>query len=231
MVPDHTNEITALPAALAVVTLPGTVITLDAMGCQREVAATITTQGGHYVLALKGNQSQLHAEVQAFFVDGLATGFATPVDRAETHEKGHGRIEKRTCWATQDAALLRYLDPDGRWAGLRSVVLVQAQRTIGAAQTTEQRYYLSSLPADATRLNQIVRTHWQIENQLHWVLDTAFDEDQCRVRVGNGAQNLALLRRVALSLLKQDRSTKLGIKGKRLKAGWNEHYLLHILTQ
>jgi predicted transposase YbfD/YdcC len=231
MVPDHTNEITALPAALAVVTLPGTVITLDAMGCQREVAATITTQGGHYVLALKGNQSQLHADVQAFFVDGLATGFATPVDRAETHEKGHGRIEKRTCWATQDAALLRYLDPDGRWAGLRSVVLVQAQRTIGAAQTTEQRYYLSSLPADATRRNQIVRTHWQIENQLHWVLDTAFDEDQCRVRVGNGAQNLALLRRVALSLLKQDRSTKLGIKGKRLKAGWNEHYLLHILTQ
>jgi predicted transposase YbfD/YdcC len=231
VVPDHTNEITALPAALAVVTLPGTVITLDAMGCQREVAETIVAQGGEYVLALKGNQPQTYADVREFFVDGLATGFAAPVDRAETHEKGHGRIEKRTCWASEDAALLRYLDPDGRWAGLRSVVLVQAQRTIGAEKTTEQRYYLSSLPADATRLNQIVRTHWQIENHLHWVLDTAFDEDQCRVRMGVGAQNLALLRRVALSLLKHDRSAKLGIKGKRLKAGWDEHYLLHILTQ
>jgi len=231
VVPGHTNEITALPDALAVVTLPGTVITLDAMGCQREVAATITAGGGDYVLALKGNQSQLHADVRDFFVDGLATGFAAPVDQAETHEKGHGRIEKRTCWASEDAEFLRYLDPDGRWAGLRSVALVQAERTMGAVKTTEQRYYLSSLAADAARLNRIVRTHWQIENQLHWVLDTAFGEDQCRVRMGVGAQNLALLRRIALSLLKQDRSTKLGIKGKRLKAGWNEHYLLHILTQ
>lgn len=231
VVPDHTNEITGLPAALAVVALPGTVITLDAMGCQREVAATITGHGGDYVLALKGNQPQVHADVRAFFVDGLATGFAVPVDQAETHEKGHGRIEKRTCWATEDAVLLRYLDPDGRWAGLRSVGLVQAERTIDGIRTTEQRYYLSSLPADATRLNQIVRTHWQIENHLHWVLDTAFDEDHCRVRMGNGAQNLALLRRVALSLLKRDRSAKMGVKGKRLKAGWNEQYLLHILTQ
>jgi predicted transposase YbfD/YdcC len=230
-VPDHTNEITALPAALAVVTLPGTVITLDAMGCQREVAETITARGGDYVLALKGNQSQLHADVRDFFIDGLATGFAAPVDRAETHEKGHGRIEKRTCWASEDTALRHYLDPEGRWAGLRSVALVQATRTSGAATTTEHRYYLSSLPADAARLNRIVRTHWQIENHLHWVLDTAFDEDQCRVRMGAGAQNLALLRRVALSVLKHDRTAKLGIKGKRLKAGWDEQYLLHVLTQ
>lgn len=231
VVPDHTNEITALPAVLEVVTVPGTIITLDAMGCQREVAATITERGGDYVLALKGNQTQLHADVRDFFVDGLQTGFAAPVDWAKTHEKGHGRIEKRTCWVTDDTALLSYLDPDGRWAGLRSVALVQAERTIGSARTVEQRFYLSSLPANAARINHIVRTHWQIENQLHWVLDTAFDEDHCRVRMRNGAQNLALLRRVTLSLLKQDRSTKLGIKGKRLKAGWNEQYLLHILTQ
>jgi predicted transposase YbfD/YdcC len=111
------------------------------------------------------------------------------------------------------------------------VALVQATRTSGAATTTEHRYYLSSLPADAARLNRIVRTHWQIENHLHWVLDTAFDEDQCRVRMGAGAQNLALLRRVALSVLKHDRTAKLGIKGKRLKAGWDEQYLLHVLTQ
>lgn len=230
-VPDHTNEISALPLVLQTVTLPGTVITLDAMGCQRDVAATITERGGHYVLALKGNQSQLHADVRDFFVDGLATGFAAPVDQAETHEKGHGRVEKRTCWSSDDPALLTYLDPDGRWAGLRSVALVQAERTLGAAKTTEQRFYLSSLPADAVRLNQIVRTHWQIENHLHWVLDTAFDEDQCRVRMGEGAHNLALLRRVAVSLLKRDTKAKVGIKGKRLKAGWDEQYLLHILTQ
>lgn len=230
-VPDHTNEITALPVVLQTVTLPGTIITLDAMGCQREIAETITAQGGDYVLALKGNQTQVHADVRDFFIDGLATGFAAPVDRAETHEQGHGRIEKRTCWATEDAALLTYLDPDGRWAGLRSVALVQAERTIGATKTIEQRYYLSSLPADAVRINQIVRTHWQIENHLHWVLDTAFDEDRCRVRMGDGAQNLALLRKVALSLLKRDTKSKVGIKGRRLKAGWDEQYLLHILTQ
>jgi len=230
-VPDHTNEITALPTVLDLVTLPGTIVTLDAMGCQREVAATITARGGAYVLALQGNQPQTHADVRDFFVDGLQTGFAAPVDQAATHHKGHGRIEKRTCWVTDDAAFLHYLDPDGRWAGLRSVALVRAERTSRAGKTTEDRYYLSSLPADAARFNQIVRTHWQIENHLHWVLDTAFDEDQCRVRMGAGAQNLALLRRVALSLLKHDRTAKLGIKGKRLRAGWDEQYLLHILTQ
>lgn len=230
-VPDHSNEITALPLALQTVALPGTVITLDAMGCQREVAETIIAGGGDYVLALKGNQPQLHADVRDFFVDGLATGFAASVDQAETYEKGHGRIEKRTCWATEDADLRHYLNPDGRWAGLRSVAVVQAERRVGTDATQERRYYLSSLPADAVRLNRLVRTHWQIENQLHWVLDTAFSEDQCRVRMGDGAQNLALLRRVALSLLKRDTTAKLGIKGKRRKAGWDEQYLLHVLTQ
>ena len=142
-------------------------------------------------------------------VDGLQTGFAAPVDQAATVEKGHGRIEKRTCWFTEDAAFLRYLDPDGRRPGSRSVAVLQAERTISAAKTTELRSYLSSLLADTARLNQIVRTHWQIENHLHWVLDTAFDEDQCRVRMGDGAQNLALLRRVALSLLKHDQTASL----------------------
>lgn len=231
IVPDHTNEITALPTVLEAATLPGTVITLDAMGCQREVAETIVRQGGDYVLALKGNQTQLHADVRDFFVDGLATGFAAPVDQAETLEKGHGRIETRRCWATEDADLLRYLDPECRWAGARSVALVQAERRIGEERTQERRYYLSSLPADAVRLNRIVRTHWRIENQLHWVLDTAFAEDQCRVRMGVGAQNLALLRKVALSLLKRDTTAKVGIKGKRRKAGWDDQYLLHVLTQ
>jgi predicted transposase YbfD/YdcC len=230
-VPDHTNEISALPAALAVVTLPGTVITLDALGCQREVAETIIDRGGDYVLALKGNHPQPFADVRDFFADGRQSGFAAPVDQAETREKHHGRLERRRCWATEDAAFLAYLDPDQRWAGLRSVALVEAERRSGDNRTLEHRLYLSSLAANAETLNRIVRTHWQIENQLHWVLDTAFAEDQCRVRLGDGAQNLALLRRVALSLLKRDTTTKAGIKARRLKAGWDEHYLLHILTQ
>lgn len=229
-VPNHTNEISVLPQLLEVVTVPGTVVTLDALGCQREVAETIRNRGGDYVLALKGNHPQPFADVQEFFTDGRGTGFAAPVDHAETREKGHGRIERRSCWATDDAAFLTYLDPDGRWAGLRSVALVEAERRIGDERSVERRYYLSSLPADAQRLNQIVRTHWHIENQLHWVLDTAFGEDQCRVRMGDGAQNLALLRRVALNVLKRDTTTKAGIKARRLKAGWDEQYLLHILT-
>ncbi len=149
-----------------------------------------------FTLALKDNHSQPYADARDFFADGRLTGFAAPVAHAETHEQGHGRIERRACWVTGDAAFLTYLDPDGRWAGLRSVRMVEAERRIGTERSVERRYYLSSLPADAKQMNRIVRTHWQIENQLHWVLDTAFGEDQCRVRMGAGAQNSALLRRV-----------------------------------
>lgn len=138
-VPDHTNEISALPALLAVVPLSGAVVTLDALGCQREVAHTIVSGGGDYVLALKGNHPQPFADVRDFFIDGRATGFAAPVDHAETRHKDHGRIDHRSCWATQDGEFLRYLDPERRWAGLRSVVLVEAERRLGETRTIEQR--------------------------------------------------------------------------------------------
>jgi predicted transposase YbfD/YdcC len=231
-VDEHDNEIVALPALLETVALPGAVLTIDAIGCQRQVAETIVAGGADYVLALKGNQPDLQEHVAYFFAHGRREGFAVAgVDQAETLDKGHGRIERRRCWAVDHPQLLAYLDPAGRWPGLRSVVMVTTDRRTAGRRHQETRYYLSSLPADASRLNGIVRTHWRIENQLHWVLDVVFDEDQSRVRRGYADQNLALLRRMALSLLNQDRTTKIGIKGKRLKAGWDDAYLLHILCQ
>lgn len=231
-VADHANEITALPALLEQVVVAGTVITSDAMGCQREVARTITERGGEYVLALKGNQPALHAAVTLLFAEECETPHpATTFDRAETVDTGHGRIDRRTCWATDDPVVRSYLDPDGRWPGLRSVALVVAERTTSIGASRETRYYLSSLPANAVRLNRIVRTHWRIENELHWVLDVVFNEDQSRVRRGYADQNLALVRRIALSLLKRDGTTKAGIKAKRLRAACDDAYLRSLLGQ
>jgi predicted transposase YbfD/YdcC len=231
-VADHANEITALPALLEQVVVAGTVITSDAMGCQRDVARTITARDGDYVLALKRNQPALRDAVTLLFAEECHTPHpATTFDRAETVDTGHGRIDRRTCWATDDPVVRGYLDPDGRWPGLRSVAMVVADRTTSTGTSQEVRYYLSSLPADAVRLNRIVRTHWRIENELHWVLDVVFDEDQSRVRRGYADQNLALVRRIALSLLKQDRTTTIGIKAKRLRAACDDAYLRSLLGQ
>ncbi len=231
-VADHENEIVALPALLDQVVVPGAVITIDAMGCQRAIAKQIVEAGGEYVLALKGNQPALHQAVTSLFTDGLATGFT--VNQLNYHrdvDGGHGRVERRECWAVADPVFTQYLDPQGRWPGLQSVVMVKTQRTTGDSVQAETRSYLSSLPPQAKRLNAIVRTHWRIENQLHWVLDVAFDEDQCRIRTGFADQNFAMLRRMAISLLGQDKSVKLGVKAKRLRAGWDNDFLLRLLTQ
>jgi predicted transposase YbfD/YdcC len=231
-VADHANEITALPALLEQVVVTGAVVTIDAMGCQREVARTITDRDGDYVLALKGNQPALHAAVALLFAEERDTPHpAATFDRADTVDTGHGRIDRRTCWATDDPVVRDYLDPDRRWPGLRSVAMVATERTASTGISQETRYYLSSLPADATRLNRIVRTHWRIENELHWVLDVVFDEDQSRVRRGYADENLALVRRIALSLLKRDTTTKAGIKARRLRAACDDAYLRSLLDQ
>ncbi len=228
----HENEIVALPALIEQVVMPGAVVTIDAIGCQREIARQIVDAGGEYVLALKRNQRELREAVEYLFTVGLRDGFA--VD-AMTHsadvDGGHGRVERRECWAVADAAVIRYLDPEGRWSGLQSVVMVKTQRTTGNSVQSETRYYLSSLPAKAKQLNAIVRTHWSIENQLHWVLDVVFHEDQSRIRKGYADQNFAALRRWAISLLTQDKWLKAGKKAKRLRAGWDNDYLLRLLTQ
>lgn len=230
-VADHENEIVALPALLEQVVLPGAVVSIDAMGCQRAGARTITEAGGEYVLALKGNQPELHQAVTALFADGPEGIAAETVTADQTVDGGHGRVERRECWAATDPALIAYLDPTGRWPGLQSVAMVKSRRIIGDMVQTETRYYLSSLPADARRLNALVRTHWRIENQLHWVLDVVFDEDQSRIRSGYADQNFAALRRFAVSLLTQDTTRKLGKHAKRLRAGWDNDYLLQLLTQ
>jgi predicted transposase YbfD/YdcC len=230
-VDDKSNEITAIPELLRLLTLPGCIVTLDAMGCQTEIAAQIVAQGADYVLALKENQGHLYREVARLFNDALTEPRrAIPFETASTLEKGHGRLEKRQAWTISHPDYLHYLDPSGRWAGLQSVVRVDSQRQFNHHHSHESRYYISSLTGEPNLLNTVVRTHWTIENQLHWVLDVAFREDGSRVRRGHAPENLAVLRQMALNLLKQERTTKLSIHNKRLRAAWDNDYLLQILS-
>ena len=219
-----TNEITAIPALLGRLDLTNQVVTIDAMGCQTAIAQQIVAQGGDYVLALKANHADLLTNVRDSFA--LADA-ATPATR--TVEKGHGRIEVRTCRTITDASTLGWLDPDHAWANLRSIAEVVGERRIDGIVTTHSRYYLSSLPGDAATIGKAVRSHWGIENQVHWVLDVAFREDASRARIGHSATNLALIRKLVLNLLRADPTRKIGVKGSRLKAGWDNAYLLHVL--
>lgn len=221
------NEITAIPKLLEVLTLAGRIVTLDAMGCQRDIAAAIRAKDGDYVLSLKGNQTGLHDDIRTFFADAETRGFRDlPHTTAETVDGDHGRIEVRRAWAT-DA--LAWLADRPRWAGLRTVLRVDSERTVGDRTTHETRFFLSSLPPDAATLARVVRSHWAIENSLHWVLDVALHQDHTRIRTGHAPENLAILHHIALNLLKQERTEKLGIKNKRLAAAWDHDYLLRII--
>jgi predicted transposase YbfD/YdcC len=230
-VDDKSNEITAVPELLRALDISGCIITTDAMGCQKEIASLVVEGKGDYVLALKDNHPLLSEDVQLLFDDLEDSRFkAYDYDVEQTVEKGHGRLETRQCWTISDPTVLRGLRGTQEWEGLRCVAKVRARRTVDDKTTVEDRYYLSSLEGRAGQLLMATRTHWGIENGLHWVLDIAFREDESRVRKGHGAQNLATLRHIALNLLKQEKTSKVGIKTKRLKAGWNEQYLLRILA-
>lgn len=228
---EKSNEITAIPELLRALDVSGCIITTDAMGCQKEIASLIVEEEADYVLALKENHGQLYEDVKLLFDDLAASDYsAYSHDMERTVNKGHGRLETRWCWAISDPMIVQALRGTKDWKKLRSVVKVQAKRNDGQKVTVEDRYYLSSLDGDAQRLLAATRTHWGIENSLHWVLDIAFREDESRVRKGYGAQNLATVRHIALNLLKQDKTVKIGIKNKRLRAGWDEKYLLRVLA-
>lgn len=220
------NEITAVPELLRALELAGCIVTLDALGCQKNLAQEIREADAENVLALKGNQGTVHAEVKSFLDDALTRG-AKALARHETVEKDHGRIEQRTYWQSTD---LGWFADRPKWEGLQSVGVVEARRQVGAGPVTvERRYYLSSLPLGAERFARAVRGHWSVENQCHWSLDVSLGEDQSRARVGHAAQNLGTLRRLALNLLKREPTPKRGIKGKQKNAGWDHRYLLKLL--
>ena len=226
------NEITAIPHLLKMLEVSGCIVTIDAKGCQKEIAKTIIERGAYYVLSLKKNQPQLHRDVSDTFAYAREDGFSGIAhDFHETVEKNHGRIEKRRCWTTSEPDHLNYMNEGGQWKNLASIGMVEAQRSVNGKTSVETRFYISSLPGDAKVLLAAIRGHWGIENSLHWVLDISFREDESRVRTGNAAGNLALIRHMALNLLKQDNTSKASIKGKRKRAGWDSDYLLAVISQ
>lgn len=227
---DKSNEITAIPELIRILALDGCVVTIDAIGCQREFAEQITEQEADYVLALKENQGRLYEDVSGFFAYAEEKAFRyIESDYHKTVNKKHGRVEIRCCWTISDPDYIETIRDGKEWSGLRTIAKVEAERRIGQESSVTVRYYITSLGGNAEQVLSSVRAHWGIENSLHWVLDIAFREDDSRVRKGHGAQNLALLRRLALTLLRREKTVKWGIDTKRLNAACSNAYLMKVL--
>jgi len=220
------NEITAIPKLLEIIDIAGATITIDAMGTQTAIADQIVDGGGNYVFALKGNQSSLHDEICSYFEQAERVDFEG-IDYQSycIVEEGHGRSEKRRFYVTND---IDWLPERDRWKGLRSIVLLISERTVDGKTSVEHWKFISSLPADARRTAYAIRSHWGIES-CHWTLDVGFQEDSLGAKAGNIPENLSMIRKMALALLKQDKKTDGGIELKRKKAGWNPDYLLSLM--
>jgi predicted transposase YbfD/YdcC len=226
-VDEKSNEITAVPLLLEMLELSGCIVTMDAMGCQKEHVRKIKEKDADYVLALKGNQGHFHQEVVEFFEDSMKVQFDDVPHQFFQGgiEKDHGRLEKRSYWLVTE---LEWFSKAKGWAGLRGIGMVESERTQDGKTSLERRFFCTSL-LDVKAFARAVRGHWGVENGLHWTLDVAFNEDKSRIRKDHAPENLAIMRHIALNLLKQETTLKLGIKAKRLKAGWDEAYLLQVL--
>lgn len=231
-VDEKSNEITAIPFLLEMLTLTETVVTIDAIGCQTDIAEQIIEGGGDYILALKGNQGQLHEDVADMFAYFEKIDFkGIPHTYQRQVSNGHGRLEIRQCWVFSPHEYAPYFRTLDKWQGLASVVMVHSERRLADKVETEVRFFISSLVEDAKHQLHYIRGHWGIENKLHWVLDVAFREDHHRTRQGDSAANLAVIRHIVLNLLRQDKSFKGGIHAKRLKCAWDINYRLQVLAQ
>jgi predicted transposase YbfD/YdcC len=230
-VEEGANEIPAIPELLGLLDLANCVVTIDAIGCQKEIAQTILDRKADYVLAVKQNQGHLYEDIQEWFTYAQEVAFKEmPHGYHQAISKAHGRIEIRRCWAIADPRAFEYIRHYEGWAGLQSIVMIQSERRVGDGVQHKTRYFITSLPPDAQRLLTCVRQHWSIENTCHWTLDVIFREDDSRVRIGDAPRNFALLRRLALSLFKQD-SAKGSLNQKRLRAALDDTYLAHVLSQ
>ena len=226
---EKSNEITAIPELLDMIEIASAIITIDAMGCQKKIAEKIISKKADYILALKGNQGNLHDEVIDFFEKTKQPEFKKYINQTDTQiEKDHGRIETRQCSTVTNLGWL--LEPS-QWQNLKSIVKIKSTVIVGDKQTTEERFYISSIDGDAKLLNMAIRTHWHIENKLHWILDVIFREDYCRLRSGNGAENMNIVRKIAINKMKADKSYKDSLKGKKKRCSWEDNYAIKILSE
>lgn len=227
---EKSNEITAIPALLQLLDLTGCIVTIDAAGCQKENTTIIVEQNADYLLSVKGNQGHLYDDIEFLFACAEGNEFqGIDSDHVQTVSQGHGRIETRDCWIIDDPTQIAFIRNHCKWANLQTIVMIRTIRQLDDKVESSIRYFISSLVADAARFLHIKRTHWAVENDLHWTLDLAFREDDHQLRRGHGPANFSMLRHIAVNLLKQEKTAKCGIKNKRLKAGWNNDYLLKVL--